>query len=138
MTYLVPYVAVLVVFGIIDAGWLNTMGKILYRPALGDILLDDLRIAPAILFYLAYPIGIVAFAVMPGLRSDSVATVVFLRASVRRHRLRYLRSDQLRDAAQLDAADHSHRHLLWRAGLGHRGDGGDIGGARFHAAGAYS
>jgi uncharacterized membrane protein len=77
MTYLVPYVAVLVVFGIIDAGWLNTMGKILYRPALGDILLDDLRIAPAILFYLAYPIGIVAFAVMPGLRSDSVATAFF-------------------------------------------------------------
>jgi uncharacterized membrane protein len=77
MTYLVPYVAVLVVFGIIDAGWLNTTGKILYRPALGDILLDDLRIAPAILFYLAYPIGIVAFAVMPGLRSDSVATAFF-------------------------------------------------------------
>jgi uncharacterized membrane protein len=72
MTYLVAYVAVLVVFGIIDAGWLNTMGKLLYRPALGDILLDDLRIAPAIVFYLAYPVGVVAFAVMPGLRADSL------------------------------------------------------------------
>ena len=72
MTYLVPYVAVLVIFGIIDAAWLNSMGKLLYRPALTDILLEDLRITPAILFYLAYPIGIVVFAVMPGLREGSL------------------------------------------------------------------
>jgi uncharacterized membrane protein len=72
MTYLVPYVAVLVIFGIIDAAWLNSMGKLLYRPALADILLEDLRVAPAILFYLAYPIGIVVFAVMPGLRQGSL------------------------------------------------------------------
>jgi uncharacterized membrane protein len=79
MTYLIPYVAVLVVFGIIDAAWLNTMGKLLYRPTLGDILLDDLRIAPAMVFYFAYPIGVVAFAVMPGLHSDSLV-VAFLSA----------------------------------------------------------
>jgi uncharacterized membrane protein len=48
------------------------MGKLLYRPALTDIQLEDLRIAPAILFYLAYPIGIVVFAVMPGLREGSL------------------------------------------------------------------
>ena len=72
MNYVVPYVVALVVFGVIDAGWLNTIGKILYRPALADILLDDLRLAPAIAFYLAYPVGIVVFAVMPGLRADSV------------------------------------------------------------------
>jgi uncharacterized membrane protein len=76
MTYLVPYVAVLVIFGIIDAAWLNSMGKLLYRPALADILLEDLRVAPAILFYLAYPIGIVVFAVMPGLRQGSL-TIAF-------------------------------------------------------------
>jgi uncharacterized membrane protein len=79
MTYFVAYVAVLVVFGIIDAAWLNTMGKILYRSTLGDILLTDLRIAPAIVFYLAYPIGVVVFAVMPGLRSNSLL-VAFLSA----------------------------------------------------------
>jgi uncharacterized membrane protein len=79
MTYLVAYVAALVVFGIIDAAWLNSMGKILYRPTLGDILLTDLRIAPAIIFYLAYPIGVVVFAVMPGLRANSIL-VAFLSA----------------------------------------------------------
>jgi uncharacterized membrane protein len=71
MTYLVPYVAALVVFGIIDAGWLNTIGKMFYRPVLSDILIDDLRIIPAVLFYLAYPVGLVAFAVLPGLHADS-------------------------------------------------------------------
>jgi uncharacterized membrane protein len=79
MAYVISYVAVLIVFGIIDAGWLNTIGKLLYRPALGDILLDDLRIVPAIVFYLAYPIGVVVFAVTPGLRSDSLL-VAFLSA----------------------------------------------------------
>jgi uncharacterized membrane protein len=74
MIYVVPYVVALVVFGIIDAGWLNTIGKMAYRPALADILLEDLRLTPAIVFYLAYPVGIVVFAVMPGLRSDSVLT----------------------------------------------------------------
>jgi uncharacterized membrane protein len=72
MTFIVPYVAALIVFGIIDAGWLDTIGKLLYRPALGDILLDGLRVAPAIVFYFAYPIGIVAFAVMPALRANSL------------------------------------------------------------------
>ena len=73
MNYVVPYVVALVVFGVIDAGWLNTIGKMLYRPALADILLDDLRLAPAIAFYLAYPVGIVVFGVMPGLRADAAS-----------------------------------------------------------------
>jgi uncharacterized membrane protein len=72
MAFVVPYIAALIVFGIIDAGWLNTIGKLLYRPALADILLEDLRVVPAVLFYLAYPVGIVVFAALPGLRADSI------------------------------------------------------------------
>jgi uncharacterized membrane protein len=78
MTYLVAYVTTSVVFGIIDAGWLSTMGAILYRPALGDILLTNLRIAPAIAFYLLYPVGIVVFAVLPALRTDTLSTAFLL------------------------------------------------------------
>jgi uncharacterized membrane protein len=69
MAYLMAYIVVLVVFGIIDACWLTFMGPIVYRPALADILAPNLRIAPAIAFYLSYPIGVVVFAVVPGLRS---------------------------------------------------------------------
>ncbi|MFZ1921353.1 MAG: DUF2177 family protein [Xanthobacteraceae bacterium] len=71
MTYFAAYISILVVFGAIDAGWLRIMGHVLYRPVLGDILLPDLRLAPAIAFYLLYPIGILVFAVIPALRSGS-------------------------------------------------------------------
>jgi uncharacterized membrane protein len=47
------------------------MGALLYRPVLGDILAQSLRVVPAIAFYLLFPIGIVVFAVLPGLRAQS-------------------------------------------------------------------
>jgi uncharacterized membrane protein len=78
MTYVVAYVAVLIVFGMIDAVWLTTMGAMLYRPALGDILAPSMRVAPAIAFYLLFPVGIVVFAVLPGLRTQSPVTAATL------------------------------------------------------------
>jgi uncharacterized membrane protein len=78
MTYVVAYVAVLIVFGTIDAVWLTTMGALLYRPALGDILAQNLRVVPAIAFYLLFPVGIVVFAVLPGLRAQSPLTAAAL------------------------------------------------------------
>ena len=71
MIYVVAYIAALVVFGILDAIWLSTMASRLYRPALGDTMLDRLRIAPALVFYLLYPVGIVVFAAMPAVQSGS-------------------------------------------------------------------
>jgi uncharacterized membrane protein len=78
MSYAIAYVVVLIVFGAIDAVWLSTMGPLLYRPALGDILAPALRIAPAIAFYLIYPIGVVVFAVLPALRAQTPLTAAGL------------------------------------------------------------
>ena len=78
MPYAIAYVVVLIVFGAIDAVWLSTMGPLLYRPALGDILAQNLRIAPAIAFYLTYPIGVVVFAVLPALRAQTPLTAAAL------------------------------------------------------------
>jgi uncharacterized membrane protein len=78
MSTIAAYVAVLIVFGAIDAVWLSTMGPLLYRPVLADILLPSLRAAPAIVFYLIYPIGIVVFAVLPGARAQSLPTAFTL------------------------------------------------------------
>ena len=72
MVYLVGYAAVLVVFGAIDAMWLFLMGPVLYRPTLGEILLAEVRLRPAIAFYLAYPIGVLVLAVLPALKSNSL------------------------------------------------------------------
>jgi uncharacterized membrane protein len=80
MPYVIAYVCVLIVFGAIDAAWLMPMGPLLYRPALGEILAPNLRIAPAICFYLMYPAGVVIFAVAPALRSESITSGCVLAA----------------------------------------------------------
>ncbi|MCB1498799.1 MAG: DUF2177 family protein [Bauldia sp.] len=71
MTYLTAYVVSLVVFLGVDFLWLSTMGAALYRSTLGDLLASSVRLAPAAVFYLVYPIGIVVFAVSPALTADS-------------------------------------------------------------------
>lgn len=78
MAYLIAYVVVLIVFGAIDACWLTFMGPHVYRPTLGDILAPGVRIGPAIAFYLCYPIGVVVFGVLPGLRAESVTSAFLL------------------------------------------------------------
>lgn len=78
MTYLIGYVSLLIVFGAVDALWLTTMGPVLYRPALGDILAPQVRLGPAIAFYLIYPFGLLVFAVLPALKAESVANALVL------------------------------------------------------------
>jgi uncharacterized membrane protein len=80
MTYLIAYVTVLLVFGAIDMAWLSVMGPLIYKPALSDILAPSLRAGPAIAFYATFPIGIVVFAVLPALRTQTPITGVALAA----------------------------------------------------------
>lgn len=76
MIYLVGYLGALVPFVAIDALWLSLMGPRLYRPTLESILLSEVRIGPAIAFYLVYPIGVLVLAVLPALRSGSLAAAI--------------------------------------------------------------
>jgi len=76
MTYVVAYFAALVVFAIVDGTWLYFMGQHLYKPTLGDILEPNVRLGPAIAFYLLFPIGLVVFSVDPALKSGSVWTAI--------------------------------------------------------------
>lgn len=76
MQFALAYVVALIVFGVVDLTWLSLMGAALYRPVLGDILLQSLRVAPAIAFYTAFPVGIVAFAVNPAIKADSIMPAV--------------------------------------------------------------
>jgi len=80
MTYAAAYLAALLVFFLADMVWLGTMVSRLYRPALGDLLLSDVNMPPAILFYLFYPVGLVIFAIVPALRSGSVTTALLFGA----------------------------------------------------------
>lgn len=80
MSHLVAYVGALVLFVAMDFVWLSTMGAALYRSTLGDMLATSVRLPPAIVFYLAYPVGIVVFAVMPALRAESALNALTLGA----------------------------------------------------------
>ena len=70
--YGLTYVIVLTAFVLLDGAWLSVVGPALYKPALGTMLADKVRIVPAVAFYLLYPIGIEIFALVPALRSSSV------------------------------------------------------------------
>lgn len=76
MAYLIAYVAALVIFGVIDILWLTMVGAKLFRDTLGDVLAQDVRMGPAIAFYLLYPLGVVFFAIAPALRDASVTTAL--------------------------------------------------------------
>ena len=80
MLYAVVYAAILLPFCLLDAVWLTVMGKVLYKPTLGDILLPTVNLPPAIAFYLIYPIGIMVFAVLPALKAGSVTQALIYAA----------------------------------------------------------
>lgn len=53
----------------IDCVWLGLMVPRLYRPRLGDILMQGMRWRPAIAFYLLYTFGMTYFVAMPALHA---------------------------------------------------------------------
>jgi uncharacterized membrane protein len=65
--YLAAYIAAAVGMLALDSIWLTLTAKTLYRPLLGDLMLDGFRVAPAIAFYALYLCGLVIFAVRPAL-----------------------------------------------------------------------
>jgi uncharacterized membrane protein len=75
---LIAYAATAVVFLGLDAVWLTAMADRLYRPVLGHLMLDRFELAPAIAFYIVYLVGVVVFAVMPGLESRRWTTALGL------------------------------------------------------------
>ena len=72
LSYLVSGIAFLA----LDAAWLWFMGSALYRAQLGNLVLERFLLAPAIAFYLLYPVGIAVFAVAPALQAASGAVAL--------------------------------------------------------------
>lgn len=67
VSYAVCFVVIAVAFGALDFVWLTQTVDRLYRPVIGPIMADQVRIAPAALFYVIYVTGMVGFAAGPGL-----------------------------------------------------------------------
>jgi uncharacterized membrane protein len=74
--YAIAYLVTLIVMVLIDAVWLSTMADQLYRPVIGDMLAPGFRLAPAIIFYLIYPAGLVFLAVRPAFDQGSLKAAI--------------------------------------------------------------
>lgn len=68
---ILAYIATLIVFVAIDFVWLSVMASKLYQPVMGDMLIADFRLMPAVVFYLIYIAGLTFLAVRPGLEKSS-------------------------------------------------------------------
>ncbi|MBO6890932.1 MAG: DUF2177 family protein [Roseibium sp.] len=74
--YLVAYAFTALVFLGIDFVWLSKVAKTFYFDRIGEHLRDSPLMGAAAAFYALYVVGILIFAVLPGLRNDSVATAL--------------------------------------------------------------
>ncbi len=72
----VAYLATLVTFVAVDMAWLGVMAGRLYRPTMGDIALAGVNLAPAVVFYLLFPAGLVIFAVAPAMKSAAFGSAL--------------------------------------------------------------
>jgi len=70
LQYTLTYLATVPIFLAIDAVWLGTMAPKFYQTHIGH-LLGDVQWVPAAVFYLIYIVGIVLFAVEPGIRANT-------------------------------------------------------------------
>jgi uncharacterized membrane protein len=69
MAYLIAYLACVLVMGGLDFLWLTNTSNALYHRDLGVLLADNPNMTVAVIFYLTYIVGVLIFAVRPGLTS---------------------------------------------------------------------
>jgi uncharacterized membrane protein len=66
----IAYIATLAVMAGMDFVWLSLTVRPLYHRALGAVLAENPNMAAALAFYLLYGVGVVIFAVRPGLAAN--------------------------------------------------------------------
>ena len=78
MKYLAGFGGAAVAIVVLDAAWLTLAGPKIYRPVLGELLADKVRIAPAVAFYCLYVLGVFILAVRPAIKSGQWTEAMWL------------------------------------------------------------
>lgn len=65
------YAIALVCFTALDGAWLTLIAPQFYRQQIGHLMTDSVKWSAAILFYLLFLIGLVAFVIAPALEKQS-------------------------------------------------------------------
>lgn len=81
MRPLLIYLATLVALVLTDGLWLVVMGPTFYAGEIGPLMRPSPNLPVAALFYLIYPIGLVALATLPGL-AEGVLSGAIWRAAI--------------------------------------------------------
>ncbi|RKF17129.1 DUF2177 family protein [Roseovarius spongiae] len=71
MQIVILYLTTATAFLVLDAVMLKTVMKPLFEQHIGEWLLDEIRLLPAIVFYLFYVGGVLWFVSLPALRAGS-------------------------------------------------------------------
>tara|TARA_R110002110_G_scaffold85816_2_gene223527 strand:- start:116411 stop:116815 length:405 start_codon:yes stop_codon:yes gene_type:complete len=77
-SYLAASAGTFVIFVVIDFIWLSVMARLLYRPELGDLLAGRPALAPAVVFYFLYVVGLALLVVRPAIDAGSVITALWM------------------------------------------------------------
>jgi uncharacterized membrane protein len=73
MRVLTAYLALAIPLLVVDAIWLGVIAKRFYREALGPLMAAPVKLVPAAIFYLAYPVGLLIFALDPSASAGGAA-----------------------------------------------------------------
>jgi len=76
LKYLVLYLIAVIIFFIVDMIWLGAIAKNFYKNNLKGFLRDTPNWYAAIIFYLAFIVGIIIFAVSPAIKNNSLLLAV--------------------------------------------------------------
>lgn len=74
LKFSIAYGSAAITFLLLDALWLSTMTGLFYRPVLGPILAEQVRLVPAVAFYVLYLVGIVYFGIAPAFVAENWTT----------------------------------------------------------------
>ena len=72
MKWVIAALSAAVIFGAMDAVWLNWAGPNLYQPTIGPIMAEQFNVVAAAAFYVIYIAGMVWFGIRPGLDAGTV------------------------------------------------------------------
>jgi uncharacterized membrane protein len=78
---IISYVLTALVFFAIDLTWLGLVAKDMYNRNIGHLMSSQVKWVAAVVFYLAFIVGILVFAVYPSVDRDSLLRAVVLGAS---------------------------------------------------------
>ena len=74
------YLLTFAVFLVVDLFWLGVVAKPIYQKFLGEFLAESPNWKAAFLFYSLYVVGVMIFAVMPGIEKESAIRAIIMGA----------------------------------------------------------